>query len=129
MGAAFMMATMNALNVLGGPLESCSFAPITGYFRDGCCNTDMHDHGTHVVCARVNAEFLAFSLASGNDLSSPRPEYRFAGLQPGDRWCLCVTRWQQAYVAGVAPPVNLKATHIHALQTVTLQALQAHAIA
>lgn len=118
---------MTARNVLGGPLAACSFSPLTGYFRDGCCNTDQHDHGTHVVCAKVTAEFLAYSLAQGNDLISPRPAYRFAGLKPGDRWCLCVLRWKEALSAGVAPPVHLDATHIKALERVTLEQLQAHA--
>jgi uncharacterized protein (DUF2237 family) len=118
-----------ALNVLGTPLMACSYDPLTGYTRDGCCQTDQHDHGTHVVCARVTAEFLAFSKKRGNDLSTPRPEFRFAGLQPGDRWCLCALRWKEAWTAGVAPPVHLAATHINALQVLTLEQLQAHALA
>lgn len=118
-----------ALNVLGTPLLACSFDPLTGFFRDGCCHTDLHDHGTHVVCARVTAEFLAFSRERGNDLSTPRPEVRFAGLKPGDRWCLCALRWKEAWAAGVAPPVQLAATHINALQVLTLEQLQAHALA
>lgn len=119
---------MTALNVLGTALLACSFDPLTGFFRDGCCNTDDHDQGTHVVCARVTAEFLAYSRQRGNDLSTPRPEYRFAGLQPGDRWCLCALRWKEALVAGVAPPVQLEATHAKALTVVTLAQLQAHAL-
>jgi uncharacterized protein len=119
---------MDDLNVLGGPLEACSFDPLTGYFRDGCCNTDEQDHGTHVVCARVTADFLAYSLAQGNDLMTPRPEYRFVGLRPGDRWCLCANRWREAFLAGVAPPVHLQATHRRALDIVTLAQLQAHAL-
>lgn len=119
---------MDALNVLGGPLEACSFDPLTGFFRDGCCHTDAQDHGTHVVCARVTADFLAYSLARGNDLMTPRPEYRFAGLKPGDRWCLCARRWQEAFLAGKAPPVHLGATHIRALDIVTLAQLQGHAL-
>jgi uncharacterized protein (DUF2237 family) len=119
---------MEALNVLGGPLQACSFDPLTGFFRDGCCHTDDNDHGTHVVCARVTADFLAYSLARGNDLMTPRPEYRFAGLKPGDRWCLCVNRWKEALAAGVAPPVHLEATHIKALTLVTLAQLQAYAL-
>ena len=115
---------MEALNVLGGPLQACSFDPLTGFFRDGCCHTDEEDQGTHVVCARVTADFLAFSLANGNDLMRPRPEYRFAGLRPGDRWCLCVKRWKEALAAGVASPVHLEATHIKALAEVTLAQLQ-----
>lgn len=119
---------MNALNVLGTALQSCSFDPLTGYLRDGCCNTHAHDHGTHVVCAKVTAEFLEFSLQRGNDLSTPQPQYRFRGLQPGDRWCLCVNRWLEAWQAGVAPPVHLEATHAKALQSVSLEVLQAHAL-
>ena len=119
---------MTALNVLGTALLACSFDPLTGFFRDGCCNTDDHDQGTHVVCARVTAEFLAYSRQRGNDLSTPRPEYRFAGLQPGDRWCLCALRWKEALAAGVAPPVHLVATHAKALTVVTLAQLQAHAL-
>lgn len=119
---------MTALNVLGVPLEECSFSPLTGYFRDGCCNTDEADRGTHVVCAKVTAEFLAYSASRGNDLSTPRPEHRFAGLQPGDRWCLCALRWKEALAAGKAPPVILQATHAKALQLVTLTQLQMHAL-
>ena len=113
-----------ALNVLGAPLVPCSYDPLTGYFRDGCCNTREDDTGSHVVCARVTAEFLAFSLAQGNDLITPRPEYRFAGLRPGDRWCLCAMRWKQAFAAGLAPPVVLESTHIRALDFVSLDQLQ-----
>jgi len=119
---------MTALNVLGTPLQACSFDPLTGYFRDGCCHTREDDTGSHVVCARVTAEFLAFSREQGNDLITPRPEYRFPGLRPGDRWCLCALRWKEAYLAGVAPPVVLAATHHRALQHLTLEQLQAHAI-
>ena len=119
---------MTALNVMGGPLVACSFSPLTGYFRDGCCNTDEDDHGTHVVCTKVTAEFLKFSLAQGNDLITPRPEYRFAGLKPGDRWCLCALRWKEAWLAGVAPPVVLEATHAKALTMVSLEQLQLHAL-
>jgi uncharacterized protein (DUF2237 family) len=117
-----------ARNVLGGALLPCSVAPLTGFFRDGCCNTGPSDHGLHVVCAEVTAEFLAFSRASGNDLSTPRPEFGFAGLQPGDRWCLCAARWEEARLAGQAPPVLLEATHEAALAVTTLAALKAHAI-
>jgi uncharacterized protein len=119
---------MDSLNVLGTELRACSFAPVTGFFRDGCCNTDQNDHGTHVVCVRVTAEFLAFSRERGNDLSTPRPEYRFAGLAPGDRWCLCALRWQEALRAGAAPPVNLQATHANALAILELDDLKAHAL-
>ena len=120
---------MTALNVLGTPLRSCSFDPITGYYRDGCCKTDAHDHGNHVVCARLTVEFLEYSKSQGNDLMTPRPEYKFPGLKAGDRWCLCVNRWKEAYLAGVAPKVNLVSTHINALSVVSLEQLQAHAIA
>jgi uncharacterized protein (DUF2237 family) len=119
---------MTALNVLGGPLVACSFDPLTGFLRDGCCQTDEHDHGTHVVCARVTTEFLAYSLGRGNDLMTSRPQYRFAGLKPGDRWCLCALRWKEAFLAGVAPPVHLEATHAKALDIVTLEQLQLHAL-
>lgn len=119
---------MTALNVLGGPLVACSFDPLTGFSRDGCCQTDEHDHGTHVVCARVTTEFLAYSLGRGNDLMTPRPQYRFAGLKAGDRWCLCALRWKEAFLAGVAPPVHLEATHAKALDIVTLEQLQLHAL-
>lgn len=117
-----------ARNVLGGVLLPCSVAPLTGFFRDGCCNTGPHDVGLHVVCAQVSAEFLAFSKARGNDLSTPRPEYGFAGLNPGDRWCLCAARWEEARRAGLAPPVLLEATHIAALEVVELAHLKAHAL-
>jgi hypothetical protein len=115
------------LNVLGTPLAPCSYDPLTGFFRDGCCNTGEQDVGTHVVCARVTQEFLQFSLELGNDLITPRPQWRFAGLKPGDRWCLCAVRWREALHAGVAPPVLLEATHAKALEFVSLADLQAHA--
>lgn len=118
---------MTARNVLGTDLLPCSYDPLTGFYRDGCCQTDEHDHGTHVVCARMTREFLDFSLAQGNDLITPRPEYRFRGLQPGDRWCLCVLRWREALQEGLAPPVYLKSTHSHALEAVSHAQLQAHA--
>ena len=117
-----------ARNVLGGVLLPCSVAPLTGFLRDGCCNTGPQDLGLHVICAEVTAEFLAFSQAQGNDLSTPRPEYGFAGLQPGDRWCLCAARWEEARRAGVAPVVLLEATHEAALAVVQLEHLRAHAI-
>jgi uncharacterized protein (DUF2237 family) len=115
----------DSLNVLGTALLPCSYDPLTGYFRDGCCNTDEHDRGSHVICAKVSQEFLDFSLRQGNDLITPRPEYRFQGLKAGDRWCLCALRWKQAYEAGVAPKVILESTHINALGYVTLEELQA----
>lgn len=119
---------MRTLNVLGSALVPCSYDPLTGYFRDGCCKTDTHDTGSHVICAKVTQEFLDFSATVGNDLSTPRPEYRFSGLSAGDRWCLCARRWQQAYQAGVAPPVILESTQARALDFVTLEALQACAL-
>jgi len=112
------------LNVLGTPLVPCSYDPLTGFFRDGCCNTDAQDQGSHVVCAKVTQAFLDFSLKQGNDLVTPRPQYRFAGLKPGDRWCLCALRWKQAYEGGVAPKVILESTHARALDYVTLEQLQ-----
>jgi uncharacterized protein len=118
---------MPSRNVLGTDLLPCSYDPLTGYYRDGCCQTDADDHGTHVVCARMTQAFLDFSFEQGNDLITPRPEYRFAGLKAGDRWCLCVTRWSEAMQAGMAPPVYLKCTHAKALKTLTLAQLQAHA--
>jgi uncharacterized protein len=116
-----------ALNVLGTPLVPCSYDPLTGFFRDGCCNTREDDTGTHVICARVTADFLAFSMKRGNDLSTPRPEHRFRGLVAGDRWCLCATRWVEAWRAGAAPPVVLESTHSAALERVSLETLQAWA--
>jgi len=104
-----------AQNLLGTELLVCSTAPMTGYYRDGCCNTGGDDSGVHVVCAQVTDEFLEFSRRAGNDLSTPRPEYGFTGLVAGDRWCLCASRWQDAYDAGFAPPVVLSATHARAL--------------
>ena len=117
-----------AFNVLGTTLVPCSYDPLTGYYRDGCCNTADDDTGSHVVCVKVTAEFLAYSATCGNDLSTPRPEYRFRGLKPGDRWCLCALRWREALVAGMAPPVVLESTHERALDFVSLQALQARAL-
>jgi uncharacterized protein (DUF2237 family) len=116
-----------AHNVLGTELVPCSYDPLTGYFRDGCCHTDIHDLGSHVVCAMVTDEFLEFSRSRGNDLSTPRPEYRFAGLKDGDRWCLCALRWKEALAAGVAPAVVLECTHARALEFVTLEQLQEYA--
>ena len=116
---------MIALNVLGTALVPCSYDPLTGYFRDGCCNTDAQDHGTHVICARVTQAFLDFSLSKGNDLITPQPAYRFAGLKPGDRWCLCAMRWKEALAAGAAPPVVLESTHAKALEFISLVQLSA----
>ncbi|MBU3672026.1 MAG: DUF2237 domain-containing protein [Sinobacteraceae bacterium] len=116
------------LNVFGEPLASCSDAPKTGWYRSGCCETDPTDHGSHTVCAVMTAEFLEFSAGRGNDLSTPRPEFGFPGLRPGDRWCLCAARWQEAFIAGFAPRVHLRATHQRALDIVALVDLKAHAI-
>ncbi len=115
------------LNVLGEPLQLCCSNPMTGFFRDGSCRTGPEDLGTHVVCARMTAAFLEFTRSRGNDLSTPRPEYQFPGLKPGDRWCLCALRWREACEAGVAPPVELGATHAKALEWVSLELLRAHA--
>jgi uncharacterized protein len=120
---------MTAKNVLGGPLVTCSTAPMTGFFRDGCCNTGIDDLGLHLVCTQVTAEFLAFSKQAGNDLSTPRREWGFPGLKPGDRWCVCVTRWKEAYEAGVVAPVVLEGTHVSALEFVDLDVFQRHAVA
>ncbi|MEM9883282.1 MAG: DUF2237 domain-containing protein [Planctomycetota bacterium] len=116
-------------NVLGTPLQSCSTDPMTGFTRNGCCETGPQDVGSHTVCAVMTAAFLAFTRSQGNDLSTPRPEYRFPGLRPGDRWCLCVRRWKDALQAGVAPPVVLEACHARALDVVSLDDLRgaAHA--
>ena len=113
--------------MLGGELESCGTDPMTGFHRDGCCDTDADDAGVHTVCAVVTEEFLRFTVGAGNDLVTPRPELGFPGLRPGDRWCLCASRWQQALQDGVAPPVVLEATHAGALATVRLEDLVAHA--
>jgi len=121
--------SLQALNVLGAALVPCSYDPLTGFYRDGCCKTDAHDAGSHVICAKLTQEFLDFSISVGNDLSTPRPEYRFAGLKAGDRWCLCARRWDQAFSAGVAPQVVLESTHERALDFVTLAQLQTCALA
>lgn len=117
-----------ARNVLGGPLGNCSNRPLTGFFRDSCCHTDAQDVGSHTVCVVVSAAFLEFSQMRGNDLSTPRPEHDFPGLKPGDRWCLCAARWQEALLAGVAPSVVLNACHERALESVRLDDLKRHAI-
>jgi uncharacterized protein (DUF2237 family) len=117
-----------ALNVLGGTLESCSYDPITGFFRDGCCATSPEDRGSHTVCAEMTAEFLAFSKKQGNDLSTPVPAFGFTGLKPGDRWCLCAPRWQEAFLAGAAPRVWLRATEIGALAHCALKDLKKFAL-
>ena len=119
---------MTERNVLGGELEPCGTDPMTGFFRDGCCNTSDDDLGRHTVCAVMTAEFLEFSKIAGNDLSTPRPEFGFPGLQPGDRWCLCAARWREAWDAGAAPRVVLNATNEASLDFVSLDALKALAI-
>lgn len=117
-----------ALNVLGEPLMPCALDPLTGFYRDGCCNTGPEDLGLHVVCAEMTADFLEYSKSVGNDLSTPMPQYGFEGLQPGDRWCLCASRWQEAYLAGKAPKVILASSHEAALGICELEALEAHAL-
>jgi uncharacterized protein (DUF2237 family) len=111
-------------NVLGDELQPCSTDPVTGFFRNGCCDTSEADHGSHTVCAVMTEEFLAFSKAMGNDLSTPRPEFGFDGLKPGDRWCICAERFLEAYEAGKAPRVKLTATHKRALEVIPLDALR-----
>jgi len=111
-------------NVLGGPLACCCTKPLTGYYRDGYCRTDEQDEGRHVVCAIMTEAFLAFTLSRGNDLITPRPEFQFPGLKPGDRWCLCALRWREAYAVNLAPPVKLACTHERALQYIEIETLQ-----
>ena len=117
-----------ASNVLGQPLGTCCTSPMTGFYRDGCCNTGADDVGLHLVCAQMTDDFLSFSQAAGNDLITPLPIFNFPGLNAGDKWCLCVNRWIEALEAGVAPPVDLEATHISALEFVSLAELKAHAL-
>jgi uncharacterized protein (DUF2237 family) len=117
-----------ARNVLGGELEDCSLDPLTGYYRNGCCDTGTGDMGVHTVCAVMTTEFLEFSASVGNDLATPHPESGFVGLNPGDRWCLCAPRWQEALKAGAAPGVHLEATHIATLEWAGLDDLRAHAV-
>ena len=116
------------LDVLGGPLQECGTDPVTGFFRDGCCNTSDDDVGSHTVCVEVTKDFLEFSRFRGNDLSTPRPEFQFAGLKPGDRWCLCAARWLEAHQQGMAPRVLLKGTHSRALEIVPLALLKKFAV-
>lgn len=116
-------------NVFGEPLVPCSFKPLTGFFRDGCCNSADEDVGAHLVCVVMSATFLAFSKRRGNDLDTPRPELHFPGLKPGDQWCLCALRWQEALEAGVAPPVVLESTHQAVLEIISLDDLRRHACA
>ena len=117
-----------ARNVIGGSLETCCTSPMTGFYRDGKCNTGGGDFGAHVVCAQMTEEFLAFTKLQGNDLSTPVPAFQFPGLKPGDRWCLCASRWKEALDAGMAPPVVLAATHASALEYASLDELKQHAI-
>jgi uncharacterized protein (DUF2237 family) len=117
-----------AKNVLGTDLQVCCTDPMTGFYRDGYCNTGGQDFGAHVVCAQMTAEFLEFTKAQGNDLSTPMPMYNFPGLKPGDCWCLCASRWEEALEAGIAPPVNLEATHARALEVVSLANLKQYAL-
>lgn len=119
---------MKQLNVLGEELQPCSFDPMTGYYRTGCCENRGDDPGLHVVCAVMTTEFLSFSKQSGNDLSTPMPQHGFAGLSDGDQWCLCAARWQEAFDAGAAPKVKLASTHLSALEYSSLSDLRAHAI-
>jgi uncharacterized protein len=118
----------DAKNVINGNLEVCCISPMTGFYRDGLCRTGGQDFGSHVVCAQVTSEFLEFTKSLGNDLSTPVPDFNFPGLKPGDRWCLCASRWQEALDAGVAPPVILSATHARALEVVSLDELKKHAL-
>lgn len=119
---------MAARNVLGTVLKTCGTDPVTGFYRNGKCDTGEDDAGSHTVCAQLTAEFLAYTKAKGNDLSTPRPEWGFPGLKPGDRWCLCAARWKEALAAGVAPPIVLDATHEKALEVVELADLERHAV-
>lgn len=122
------MKDSQARNVLGEPLQTCSERPMTGFYRTGCCETGPDDLGAHVVCSQVTAEFLEFSRRRGNDLITPRPAHGFPGLKPGDRWCLCAVRWQEAFEAGYAPMVVLTATHERALETIRLADLKRYAL-
>ena len=122
-----VLPTSSQTSVLNQPLMSCSQNPTTGYFRDGFCHTNDQDRGVHVVCAELTADFLAYTKAQGNDLSTPKPHYGFPGLNAGDHWCLCAARWQQAHLAGVAPKVVLESTHQKTLHTVKLSVLQQYA--
>ena len=123
-----MNSRFGSLNVLGTILQSCSTDPMTGWFRDGCCETQSTDKGRHLVCAVMTEDFLVFSKSKGNDLSTPRPEYNFPGLKAADRWCLCLERWREAHTAGCAPEVILEATHQIALERVSLETFQAFAV-
>ena len=122
------VAGQSQLNILGGSLQECGTDPMTGFYRDGCCGTGAQDVGSHTVCTVVTADFLAHQQRVGNDLVTPRPEYSFPGLQPGDRWCVVAIRWMQAYLDGVAAPVILASTHERALEVIPLKALQENAV-
>ena len=122
------MSKEEVINIFGDKIEACCHDPVTGYFRDGFCNTDEHDFGSHVVCAEITEDFLTFSKAMGNDLSTPRPEFNFPGLKEGDRWCLWALRWKEAYDAGVAPRVYLESCHLNALSYVTKDQLEEFAV-
>lgn len=122
------MTPLPSRNVFGEPLTACSEAPKTGFYRDGCCNTGPGDHGVHTVCVQVTSEFLQYSFSRGNDLITPRPDMAFPGLKPGDQWCLCASRWEEARRMGVAPPVKLDATHEKTLAIVDIAYLKAHAL-
>ena len=117
-----------SLNVYGKPLITCSTKPLTGFFRDGCCNTNDQDAGSHTVCIEATEDFLSFSKSRGNDLSTPMPEYSFPGIKPGDRWCLCAARWAEAHEAGMAPKVHLEATHKRALEIIPIALLEQFAV-
>lgn len=123
------MTPLPSRNVLGGPLKPCSTTPLTGFFRNGHCDTCADDQGCHTVCVEVTTEFLTFSRAAGNDLSTPNPAYGFPGLKPGDRWCVCANRWLECLEAGVSAPISLAATHERTLELVPLATLQRHATA
>jgi uncharacterized protein (DUF2237 family) len=123
------MTPLPSRNVLGGPLKPCSRVPLTGFFRNGHCDTCAEDTGCHTVCVEVTAEFLDYSRAIGNDLSTPRPEYHFPGLQPGDRWCVCASRWLECLEGGVSAPVSLAATHQRTLEVIPIEILRQHATA
>jgi hypothetical protein len=122
------VSAKSELNVLGTELLPCSYDPLTGWLRDGCCHTDVHDAGSHVICARMTLAFLNQQFERGNDLITPRPERRFAGLKPGDRWCVCALRWREAYLEGCAPPVVLECTSARALGFVPLDWLRSRAV-
>ncbi len=117
-----------SINILGEPLEPCSLDPVTGFLRDGCCNTCDEDEGSHTICVELSTEFLEYSRFAGNDLSTPHPEVGFPGLQAGDRWCLCAGRWLEAYENGMAPRIFMRNTHIRALEIVPLELLRQHAV-